>query len=303
VTVDLTLTAAQNTVGGGTDTLVTIENLIGSNFNDLLTGTATVNKLEGGTGADTLVGGAGADLLYGGDGDDRFVVALAADLATGEIINGSNGTDELRFTSTVASTLTLTAGVAVENIVVGTGTASSAVTTATTAINVNAALAANGMSMLGNAGANTLTGSAFNDSIDGGAGNDSLIGGAGSDRLTGGLGNDTLTGGLGADVFIFNSAPNASSNKDTITDFKSADDDIWLAKAVMGGLTNGVLSANDFRGGAGFTTSGDSSDRVIYNQTTGALYYDADGTGATAAVQFAQVTAGTVLSASDFFIF
>lgn len=71
----------------------------------------------------------------------------------------------------------------------------------------------------------------------------------------------------------------------------------------MAGLTLGTLSANDFRGGAGFATSGDATDRVIYNQTTGALYYDADGTGKTAALQFAQVTAGTVLTASDFFIF
>jgi serralysin len=146
-------------------------------------------------------------------------------------------------------------------------------------------------------------GGAGNDSLTGNAGNDSLTGGAGNDRLTGGLGNDTLTGGLNADVFIFNSASNATNNKDTITDFKSSDDDIWLAKAVMGGLTLGTLRANDFRGGANITTSGDSSDRVIYNQTTGALYYDADGTGATASVQFAQLSAGTVLSSSDFFIF
>jgi len=304
VTVDLTLTAAQNTVGSGTDTLATIENVIGSKFNDLLTGTATVNQLEGGTGADTLVGGAGADLLYGGDGDDRFVIAAAADLATGEILNGGGGADELRFTSTTASTLALTSGVAVEKVVIGTGTTASADSSGVVALNVNAASAANGLSMLGNAGANTLTGSGYNDSIDGGSGNDSLTGGAGNDTVYGGLGNDTLVGGAGSDVFVFNTTPNASTNKDTISDFVSANDDIWLSKTAMAGLgsSTGQLSSAAFWSGAGVTASHDGDDRIIYNLSTGALYYDADGNGSTAAVQIAQLTANTALSYQDIFI-
>ena len=180
-----------------------------------------------------------------------------------------------------------------------TGTASAAVTTATTAINVNAALAANGLSILGNAGVNTLTGSGHNDSLDCSAGNDSLIGGAGADTLVGGAGNDNLTGGLGADVFVFNTAPNASTNKDTITDFSAVDDEIRLAKSVMAGLgsATGTLGADAFWGGAGISANHDGTDRVIYNQTTGAWYYDADGTGATASIQIAQLTAGTILTA------
>jgi Ca2+-binding RTX toxin-like protein len=271
-----------------------------------LTGSKFADTLTGGTGADILVGGAGVDNLVGGAGDDIFVVALAADLATGEVITGGDGTDELRFTSTVAgSTLTLTSGVSVENVVIGTGTAAVAVSTATTAINVNAALADNGLWILGNNGINTLTGSVYNDVLKGYSGNDSLIGGAGNDQLYGGLGNDNLTGGLGADSFIFDTAPNASTNKDTIVDFNSADDDIWLAKAVMAGLVGatGALSSTAFWGGAGITASHDADDRVIYNQTTGALYYDADGNGATASIQIAQLTAGTILTSSDLFIF
>ena len=64
-----------------------------------------------------------------------------------------------------------------------------------------------------------------------------------------------------------------------------------------------ALGADAFWGGAGISASHDATDRVIYNQTTGALYYDADGTGSTAAVQIAQLTAGTILTASDVFIF
>jgi serralysin len=46
----------------------------------------------------------------------------------------------------------------------------------------------------------------------------------------------------------------------------------------------------------------DASDNIIYDDTTGAIYYDSDGTGAAAAVQFAQVTAGLALSHLDFIV-
>ena len=61
MTVSLAITAAQNTVGAGTDTLTTIENLTGSNFNDTLTGNTPANILNGGVGNDALAGGAGND--------------------------------------------------------------------------------------------------------------------------------------------------------------------------------------------------------------------------------------------------
>ncbi|WP_414014541.1 calcium-binding protein [Limnohabitans sp.] len=73
VTVSLALTTAQNTVGAGTDTLNTIENLTGSSFNDTLKGSSSANTLHGGTGADVVWGGAGNDMLYGGSGTDQFV--------------------------------------------------------------------------------------------------------------------------------------------------------------------------------------------------------------------------------------
>jgi Ca2+-binding RTX toxin-like protein len=271
----------------------------------MLTGSKFADALTGGTGADTLVGGSGVDSLVGGDGNDLFVVSRASDLATGEVITGGFGTDELRFTTNSASTLTLTSGVSVERVVIGTGTGGAAVSTATTAINVTAAAVTTGLTIVGNAGVNTLTGGSGNDSLEGGAGNDKLIGGGGADTLAGGLGNDSLTGGLGADVFVFNTTPNASSNRDTLTDFNATDDAIWLAKSVMAGLggTTGALGADAFWGGTGITASHDATDRVVYNQTTGALYYDADGNGSTAAIQFAQLTAGTALTAADVFIF
>ncbi|MGB9369520.1 MAG: hypothetical protein WCE79_26280 [Xanthobacteraceae bacterium] len=78
VTVSLAITAAQNTIGAGTDTLTSIENLTGSLFDDVLTGSTSGNVLSGLDGNDVLNGGNGADTLIGGSGADRFVFTALA---------------------------------------------------------------------------------------------------------------------------------------------------------------------------------------------------------------------------------
>ncbi len=166
---------------------------------------------------------------------------------------------------------------------IGTGTGAVATRTGTGAINVNAASSAAALSILGNAGANQLTG------------------GAGNDSLYGGLGNDTLNGGAGNDQFVFDTALNATSNRDTIVGFSVVDDTIRLSASVVAAAgPAGVLAAGAFALG---TAATQADDRIIYNAATGALLYDADGSGATAAVQFATLT-GLVgsLSAADFLI-
>lgn len=72
VNVSLLLAAAQNTVGAGVDTLSSIENLLGSSFNDIFVGNTLANDLNGAAGNDTLTGGVGSDTLTGGLGDDIF---------------------------------------------------------------------------------------------------------------------------------------------------------------------------------------------------------------------------------------
>jgi len=72
VLVDLTKTGSQNTEGSGIDTLVSIERLIGSAFDDSLIGNSSNNQINGGAGNDYLTGGAGADRLTGGSGADYF---------------------------------------------------------------------------------------------------------------------------------------------------------------------------------------------------------------------------------------
>jgi Ca2+-binding RTX toxin-like protein len=150
----------------------------------------------------------------------------------------------------------------------------------------------------GTKGNDALWGRGGADIIGGAAGNDTLYGDGGNDILSGGLGRDTLTGGAGQDIFIFDARPSASTI-DTITDFRVKDDTIWLDKRIFtaAGKANAVLSAAAFWKG---DKAHDSSDRIIYNDKTGVVSYDPDGTGAKAAVDFAKIKDGLALTYKDF---
>ncbi|MGZ8287067.1 MAG: calcium-binding protein, partial [Allosphingosinicella sp.] len=89
VEVDLGWLEDQNTRGAGVDTLVSIENLVGSAFGDRLTGNAGANWLTGGGGADVLAGGAGADrFVYLALSDSTQAAPdLIADFAAGDRID------------------------------------------------------------------------------------------------------------------------------------------------------------------------------------------------------------------------
>ncbi len=164
VNVDLSKTVAQNTGGSGSDTLINIENLYGSQFNDVLIGNSGNNYLNG---------YAGADQMSGGLGNDNYAVDNVGDVVQ-ESTN--SGTDAV--VSSIAS-YTLTDNV--ENLT------------------LSGSAALNGT---GNNLNNTITGNDANNVLDGGAGNDVLNGGAGADTLIGGIGTDTLIGGVGDDTYI-----------------------------------------------------------------------------------------------------
>ncbi len=165
--------------------------LTGTDFADTLIGNAGSDTLIGGNGNDTLLSGGGLDNVHGGVGDDLVRLASIAQFAAGELIDGGADTDTLRYTSTLAGTLTLTANVTnIEQVQIANV---AGLTTGLAAINVNAAaVTSNGMTLIGNNGANVLTGTEQADTLTGNAGNDKLIGGGGSDILNGGNGNDTL---------------------------------------------------------------------------------------------------------------
>jgi Ca2+-binding RTX toxin-like protein len=80
-------------------------------------------------------------------------------------------------------------------------------------------------------------------------------------------------------------------------------DKIQLENAIFTALTaTGALGATKLRSGAGISAAADSDDYLIYNTSTGALYYDADGNGGGAAVQFAVLTGNPLLTAGDFVV-
>jgi VCBS repeat-containing protein len=140
------------------------------------------------------------------------------------------------------------------------------------------------------------------DKIDGKRGDDTIKAGDGNDTLIGGLGNDTLAGGNGIDRFVFNSKL-GTSNFDTITDFKHNVDLIALDDAIFKAIGLS-LSAGEFYAKAGATRAHDANDRVIYDKSTGRLYYDTDGnkSGGAAAVHFATLSTKPVIDAGDFLV-
>ena len=145
-----------------------------------------------------------------------------------------------------------------------------------------------------------INGNAAANILNGGLGGDTLIGGGGDDRLVGGLGNDALAGGIGADIFIFNTAPNSTTNRDNVTDFDPTQDMFWLDNvAAFTTLVDGALNPAFFQLG---TVALDADDRIIYNQATGALIYDANGTGAGGAALIAALLDRPALTASDLFV-
>ncbi|NML14071.1 pre-peptidase C-terminal domain-containing protein [Azohydromonas caseinilytica] len=143
------------------------------------------------------------------------------------------------------------------------------------------------------------------DVLTGNANVNTFMGFAGNDTISGAGGNDVFTGGAGADQFVFNTAATANG-VDTITDFTAGSDKIvfdddFYALGITGTLAGTALGASAFVNGSAAL---DALDRVIYNGATGALYYDADGSGAGAARQIALLgtTSHPALSASDFLV-
>ena len=150
--------------------------------------------------------------------------------------------------------------------------------------------------MHGTEGNDILNGGAGRDALLGMTGDDKLLGGDGGDRLDGGGGNDTLTGGKGADQFIFTAPPGGSL--DTITDFNVAQDSFQIWRQFFPHIgPRGDLTDGRFGLGTQATTE---EQRVPYDAATGALWFDRDGSGGHAAVQFAQLAAGLAITGGMF---
>jgi len=323
--------------GSEVEVLGTIDNfattaidLTGNELNNYVTGNAGANTLDGGTGSDYLWGREGNDryfvdgndvvLEYAGQGYDIVYARTSYLLPVGVSI------EELRTVDDLAITAINLSGNALDNFIVGnaginvlrggggsdtlqglggddryfvdandlvieaTGGgrdivyASESYTLAAGAFvevlgTVNN-FATTAIALTGNELANYVTGNAGDNVIDGGAGADSLEGRG------------------GADTFAFTTAL-GGGNIDMILDFASGVDRIALDDAIFTGLGLGALSAGAFVIG---TQAGDADDRIIYNASSGALYFDADGNGSGVAVQFASLQYAMPIASSDFIV-
>ncbi len=330
------------TSGTAEDTIKNIENVQGGGAADQLTGDALANGLFGNGGDDFLAGRGGKDTLDGGAGVDTAdysekttAVSVALNGATNATVSvggvaedtirnienvlGGSANDTLKG-DTLANYLFGAAG---DDFLQGMGggdtidggagldTAdyrdkSVAVdVTLNGASNVSAKVGGviedtlrNVENLQGGSAADKLTGDALANGLFGNGGNDSLSGMGGNDTLNGGLGADILSGGAGTDNFVFSSAL-GSGNVDQIADFSAVDDTLRLDDAMFKSLRAGALTEAAFYAG---TAAHDASDRIIYNAKTGALLYDADGNGRTAAVQFATMSPNLSVTYADFYV-
>ena len=281
VSVSLAVAGAQNVGGGlGSDTLIGIEAIFGSPYDDTLTGNSSANYISGGGGIDILRGSAGNDTLNGGASFDFVdysdaISGVTVNLAiTGaQAIGGEFGSDtligiEAIFGSSFGDILTgdgnantLSGGGGADilrggagNDTLDGGSSFDFVSYSDAASGVTVSLAIAGPQNVGGGlGSDTLIGmeaifgSSYGDVLTGDGNTNYLSGGSGIDILNGGAGNDTLVGGSDADTFVFDTG----WGNDTIGDWQDGTDSIDL---------NGISGLNSF---ADLTVSSSASDALI----------------------------------------
>ena len=225
------------------------------------------------TGSDQIRGNADTNYLYGFGGNDTLDGAAGDDQLWGgagaDSLIGGDGLDFARYDDGDWGNLSLR----LDNAAFNSGAAAVGDTYS---------------------GIEGLVGGAGADLIIGNSAANWLYGQGGADYIDGQGGSDYLSGGAGADQFRFSTALGAG-NIDTIADFQHGVDDILLAQAIFAAI-GASLTADEFRIGM----AQDANDFLLYNNITGQLFYDSNGNAAGGMVQFATVTAGTMLTFDDF---
>jgi Ca2+-binding RTX toxin-like protein len=254
------------------DTIVGVESLIGSDFDDTLVGDADVNwlqgmdgkdQLEGGAGKDTLEGGAGNDKLFGGDDDDHLYGGYGADM-----LNGGAGVDAIYYWDGI---------------------------TPTVGVNVNL--------MIGGGSGGIAQGDTYSsiENVSGTLFADVIIGNNEANGLYGWDGVDTFTGNGGADHFIFSgkSIGLVGADAPMIADFSQLQGDVIdFSNPIWIGLTSKVnvsafISQSDFTGSPG---------ELRYEHVGGytILSFDKDGD---ASADFQIKCLGTITFVAEDFLF
>jgi hypothetical protein len=225
---------------------------------------ANVEGVFGGTLADRLTGDSRANVFVGNGGKDT--------------IDGGGGSDLVAYINEAKSVSVALNGSTAVTVKIGGKVAD-------TIKNVENIRSGNG-----------------NDNLRGDKLANDLRGDDGNDTIEGGLGRDTLYGQLGNDVFVFRTAL-GSANYDVIKDFTPGQDKIHLDNAVMsvlGSKTGGLGS--QFHSAPGATKGADANDHIIYNETTGKLYYDSNGKLAGGLSLIAVIEGSPTLAVTDLLI-
>jgi serralysin len=276
---------------GGIDTVLAGVNWTLSAAFENLTMLGTANlQVEGHSGANVLIGNSGNnffnprsgdDTIQGGAGNDIIGMSHQGLPGYGDkVIDGGAGFDRINYVTAWLPKSALNVDLAAGRITGGGDGGISSVRV--TSIE------------------HVITGE-FNDRLTGDAVANTLEGSGGNDTLSGGGGNDTLVGGAGSDQFVFLQTP-ATGGVDRITDLVSGTDELVFENGAFTGLgAAGAFGAGDgrFAAGAGFTSGRDASDRLVYDTTTGSLYYDADGSGAGGAQLVATFQGNPAITATD----
>jgi RTX toxins and related Ca2+-binding proteins len=296
------------------------------------TGNSLANKLFGNDASNTLDGKGGADVMFGYGGDDNYVVDDVGDVvreAAGEgydtvrstvsfslegehierlflkgtaAINGTgNSLANKLFGNDASNTLDGKGGA---DVMLGYGGDDNYVVDDVGDVVREAA--GEGYDTVRSTVSFSLVGEHIerlilkgNSAIDGTGNNldNRIVGNSKANVLAGRGGDDEMTGGGGRDRFVFDFALGAD-NIDTITDFKVDVDTIVLSGQIFTAIGS-TLNGSEFRANS-TGLARDGNDHVIYDRTTGALFYDPDGSGGQQAVQFARLSSGLALSHSDF---
>jgi Ca2+-binding RTX toxin-like protein len=325
--------------GSGVDTLKGsggADQLFGGLENDILFGDEGDDTLDGGSGADIMRGGDGADTFVVSEAGDRVEeladagtdavrssvsFSLPAPAMQGEVENliltGSTAIDGVG--NALANTLVgnsaanhLNGNSGADRMAGGGGNDSYVVNEAGDTVSEIPADSGgiddvlsfvsfdlSGPKSLGRVENLRLAAGTANLNAHGNALANELVGNNGVNVITGAAGNDKLTGGGGGDFFVFVTALNSATNVDGIEDYTVAQDTMRLENTFFTGLANGTLAAGAFHVG---TAAADASDRILYDDDTGALLFDRDGTGAGVAVRFATLDAHLAMTNAEFFV-
>jgi Ca2+-binding RTX toxin-like protein len=240
------------------DVLSGIENVVGSNFDDIIIGSSVANVLEGGGGIDALYGRGGRDLLYGDAGDDYLDGGAGADH-----LDGGRGLDTADYRNSPDHVL----------VDLDSGTGQYGDAEGDTLLSIENVTGSNHADIIyGNDGGNVLEGLAGRDLLFGLGGNDSLFGGPGDDLLSGGVLADHLDGGHGSDTAgYFDSAEGVQVNLEVGLGFsgEALGDVLVDVENIFGSLHDDVLvgddEANVFEGvfGDDYLVGGGGSDHLF----------------------------------------